>query len=126
MRYACVCSLLALLVAPLAAQDGKDEAKIKPDVKALEKRFEVVKGRFDPDKRRYVWVLKAKETTERPYHFDAVFQDADDKEVRVVRIEFEDGGGRTTKGEKYTAQVKFPTQKAMEKVTQIVVKKSDE
>jgi hypothetical protein len=125
MRYNSVCLLLFLLPAFISSQDAKDESKIKPDVKALEKRFEVVKSRFDPDKRRYVWVLKAKETSEEPCHFDASFQDADDKEIKAVKIEFDDGGSRTMKGEKYSAYVKYPTRKTMEKVTQIIVAKSD-
>ena len=97
----------------------------RPDVKQLEKRFKVTKQRFDADKRRYVWVLEAKVSSEDPCHYDAVFQDADEKEVTSVQIDFEDGGKRTTKGEKYRAYVKYPTRKAMEKVAEIVVKKSD-
>jgi hypothetical protein len=124
MKSVTIGLLIFLLPAFVSAQEAKDESKIKPDVKALEKRFEVVKGRFDADKRRYVWVLKAKETSEEPCHFDASFQDADDK-VKSVKIEFDDGGSRTMKGEKYTAYIKYPTRKTMEKVTQIVVTKSD-
>src|SRR5262249_26748004 len=125
MRSCGVCLLLFVLPLFVWTQDAKDESKIRPDIRAFEKRFEVVKGRFDADKRRYVWILKAKETSEQPCHFDAVFQDAVDKEVRAVKIEFEDGGSRTMKDEKYTAFVKYPTRKTMEKVTQIVVTKSD-
>ena len=43
---------------------GKNESTIKPDVKQLEKRFKVTKQRFDADKRRYVWVLEAKVSSE--------------------------------------------------------------
>lgn len=35
------------------------------------------------------------------------------------------GEGDIKKGDQYTAFVKYPTRKAMEQVTQIVVKKSD-
>ncbi len=122
MRF--VTGLVLILIVPAWAL-CEDESKLKPDVKALEKRFKVVKERFDEGKRRYVWVLEAKETSESPCHYDAVFQDADDKEVTSVKIHFEDGGSRTMKGERYTAYVKYPTRKTMEKVTQIEVKKSD-
>jgi hypothetical protein len=125
MRPVVSAVLLLLTVTLLGAQSGKDESKLKPDAKALEQRFTMVKQRYDEAKRRYIWVLEAKETSEKPAHFDAVFQDADDKEVTSVRIEFEDGGKRTTKGQRYNAFVKYPTRKTMEKVTEIVVKKSD-
>lgn len=120
-------SVVFVLVAAafLAGQAEADETKLKPDVKALEKRFKVSKERYDSAKRRYVWVLEAKETSEDPCHFDAVFKDADDKEVTSVKLEFEDGGRRTMKGERSTAYVKYPTRKMMENVTQIVVKKGD-
>ncbi len=125
MRFVLVVMFLIVLPTATCAQDAKEESKLKPDVKALEQRFKVVKERFDAAKRRYVWTLEAKETSELPCHYDAVFQDADDKEVTSVKLEFEDGGTRTMKGERYTAFVKYPTRKTMEKVTQVVVKKSD-
>jgi hypothetical protein len=102
-----------------------DEADIKPDLTALEGRFKVVKHRFDSAKRRYVLILEARTTSDKACHFDASFQDPDDKEITSVKLEFEDGGKQTQKGEKYTATVKYPTRKTMEKVTQIVIKKSD-
>ena len=102
-----------------------DEADIKPDLAGIEGRFKVVKHRFDAGKRRYVLILEAKETSDRACNFDASFQDPDDKEITSVKLEFEDGGKQTQKGERYTATVKYPTRKAMEKVTQIVIKKSD-
>jgi len=117
--------LFLVLPAFLWAQAAKDESKIKPSVSALEKRFKILKEYFDADKRRYIWVLEAKETSEAPCHFDAVFQDAADIEIKSVKVEFDDGGNRTMKGAKYRAVVKYPTGKTMEKVTQIVVKKSD-
>lgn len=98
---------------------------IKPDLKALQKRFKVVKQRYDADKRRYVLILEAKVTSDAACNFDASFQDTDDKEVKAVRLEFDDGGKETTKGKRYTAVVKYPTRKTMERVTQIVIKKSD-
>jgi hypothetical protein len=107
------------------AAKAEDEAHIKPDLAAIEGRFKVVKHRFDVGKRRYVLILEAKETSERACHFDASFQDPDDKEITSVKLEFEDGGKQTKKGERYTATVKYPTRKTMEKVTQIVIKKSD-
>ena len=119
-------ALVILVLPALAAQVLKDEAKIKPDAKALEKRFKILKERFDPDRRRYVWVLEATLSSEAPCHFDAEFQDPDDKEVTSIQVEFEDGGKRTVQGEKYRAYVKYPTRKTMEKVTQIVIKKSDQ
>jgi hypothetical protein len=125
MRCHRVCLLIVLLPAFAWIQAVNEESKIKPDVRALETRFQGVKGRFDDDKRVYVWVLEAKETSEAPCHFDAVFQDADDREVKSVKVEFDGGGARTEKGEKYRASVKYPTRKTMEKVTQIVIKKSD-
>jgi hypothetical protein len=102
-----------------------DEANIKPDIKAMEQRFKVIKERYDPDKRRYVLVLEATMSSNKPCQYEASFQDADDKEVKSVQVEFEDGGRDTTKGQRYTAIVKYPTRKQMEKVTQIVVKKSN-
>ncbi len=125
MRCRVACLLFLFLPTLVCAQAAKDESTIKPNAAAIEKRFKIVKERFDADKRRYVWVLEAKETSESPCHFDAVFQDADDKEIKSVQIEFDDGGSRTTKGEKSTAYVKYPTRKTMENVTQIVAKKSD-
>jgi hypothetical protein len=125
MHFGIACLSLFLVLPLISAKADNDESKIKPNVRALEKRFEVVKGRFDSDKRRYVWILQAKETSELPCHYDAVFQDADDKEIKSVKVEFEDGGTRTTQGERYTAFVKYPSRKTMESVTQIVVKKSD-
>jgi hypothetical protein len=115
--------LAAFLLAPAAR--AADEADLKPNVKALEARFKVVKQRYDADKRQYVLVLEAKESSDKPCKFDAVFQDADDKQVTTVKVEFDDGGNQTSKGEKYTATVKYPTRKTMEKVTGIVIKKSD-
>lgn len=117
--------LVGLLVALVPAARAADEADIKPAVKALEARFKVVKQRYDADKRQYVLVLEAKETSDKPCKFDASFQNADDKEITSVKVEFDDGGNSTTKGEKVTATIKYPTRKAMEKVTQIAVKKSD-
>jgi hypothetical protein len=118
---------LVVLVLPalVMAQAVKDEAKIKPNVKALEKRFKVLKERFDPGPRRYVWVLEATTSSEAPCLFDAEFQDPDDKEVTRVPVEFEDGGKRTVKGQQYRASVKYPTRKTMERATQIVIKVSD-
>ena len=115
--------LFAMMCMP--ASKSADEADIKPEMKALEGRFKVVKHRFDAGKRRYVLILEAKESSDRACNFDASFQDPDDKEVTAVKLEFEDGGKQTTKGERYTATVKYPTRKTMEKVTQIVIKKSD-
>ena len=123
MRLAIVVGMLAGLGVPHAW--AVDEADIKLDVKALEKRFKVTKQRYDADKRRYVFILQAKETSDKVCNFDASFQDPDDKEVKSVKVEFEDGGKQTTKGETYTAIVKYPTRKAIEKATQIVIKKSD-
>lgn len=123
MRYFIVaCFLFAGFIQPARADD---EADIKPDVKELEKRFKVTKQRFDADKRQYVFILEAKATSDEACHFEASFQDPDDKEIRSIKVEFDDGGKRTMKGQKYTATVKYPTRKAMEKVTQIVIKKSD-
>jgi hypothetical protein len=119
MRLAIVASLL------LALGARGDESSIKPNVKALENRFRVVKQRYDVDKRQYVLILQAKETSDQACNFDAGFQDADDKEVKSVKVEFDDGGRQTAKGERYTATIKYPTRKTMEKVTQIVIKKSD-
>lgn len=102
-----------------------DEGEIKPDVKALEKRFKVIKQRYDPDKRRYVLILEATVTSNQPCHFDASFQNPDDKEVTTVQLKFDDGATDTVKGQRYTAIVKYPTRKTMEKVTQIVFVKSD-
>ncbi len=125
MRY-CRAPVILLVFAAFAwAQEAKDESKLKPDVKAFEARFKVVKGRFDADKRIYVWVLEAKETSDAPCQFDAVFRDTDDKEVKSLKVEFDDGGTRTDKGAAYRASVKYPTRKTMESVTQIVVRKSD-
>ncbi len=112
-----------LVAATAARADG--EADIKPALKALEARFKVTKQRYDPDKRRYVLTLEAKDSSDKPCNFDASFRDADDKEVTSVTVEFDDGGKQTKKGEKYTATIKYPTRKTMEKVTQIVIKKSD-
>src|SRR5262249_48816666 len=119
--------LLILLAAPALArcQDARGEAAIKPDAKALTARFKVTKERYDPDRRRYVWGLEAKESSDATCFFDAEFQDPDDREVTRVKVEFEDGGRQTVKGQTYRAEVKYPTRKTMEKVTQIVVKKSD-
>jgi hypothetical protein len=125
MRWLTVALVVLVLPALAVAQGVKDEATIKPDVKALEQRFKVLKGRFDPGQRRYVWVLEATVSSEAPCHFDAEFQDPDDKEVTRAQVEFEDGGKRTVKGGQYRASVKYPTRKAMERVTQIVIKKSD-
>lgn len=121
MIVACV-----LFVAPvLPAARADDEANIRPNVRDLEQRFKVVKQRYDAGKRQYVWILEAKVSSAKACHFDASFQDANDKEVTSVKVEFEDGGKQTTEGEKYTATVKYPTRKTMERVTQIVIKKSD-
>jgi hypothetical protein len=103
----------------------RDEADLKPDVAALEKRFKVVKQRYNADKRQYVLQLEAKETSDDACHYEASFQDADDKELRTVKLEFDHGGRGTSKGEKYTATIKYPTKKGLEKVTQLVIKKSD-
>ena len=108
-----------------SAARAADEADIKPNLAGIEGRFKVVKHRFDAGKRRYVLILEAKETSDRACNFDASFQDPDDKEITSVKLEFEDGGKQTQKGERYTATVKYPTRKTMEKVTQIVIKKSD-
>ena len=124
MRFAIMLGVLYLLVGGSASRAG-DEADLKPDVKALEERFKIIKQRFDAGKRVYTLVLEGKVTSDKACNFDASFQDADDKEVKAVRVEFEDGGKQTTKGERYTASVKYPTRKTMEKVTQIVIKKSD-
>lgn len=119
--------LLTLLVwfGDPGVRRAADEAEIKPDVKALEKRFQVIKQRYDPDKRRYVLVLEAKATSNQPCHFDASFQNPDDKEITTVQLKFDDGATDTVKGKRYTAIVKYPTRKTMEKVTQIVFVKSD-
>ena len=45
--------------------------------------------------------------------------------MKSIQVEFDDGGRETTKGQKYTAVVKYPTRKTMEKVTQIAIKKGD-
>jgi len=123
MRNCCAC--LLLLILPGFAWAQKDESTIKPDVKALEERFKIVKQRYDAGKRVYTLILEAKVTSDKACNFDASYQDADDREVKAVKLEFEDGGKQTTKGERYTATVKYPTRKTMEKVTQIVFKKSD-
>ena len=60
-----------------------------------------------------------------PAHTKLLASSDDGESVHVYRVEFDDGGSRTAKGEKYTAYVKYPTRKTMENVTQIVVKKSD-
>lgn len=123
MRLAIIASLSLALGAGAVARG--DESGIKPNVRALESRFRVVKQRFDADKRQYVLILQAKETSDKPCNFDASFQDADDKEVKAVKLEFDDGGRQTTQGNRYTATIKYPTRKTMDKVTQIVVTKSD-
>jgi hypothetical protein len=123
MRLAVTASLMFALGAGAVAR--ADESGIKPNVKALETRFRVVKQRYDADKRQYVLILQAKETSDKPCNFDASFRDADDKEVKAVKLEFDDGGRQTTQGERYTATIKYPTRKTMEKVTQIVITKSD-
>lgn len=124
MRPTILLSLLYLLSATPAFQ-AADEANLKPDVKALQERFKIVKQRFDAGKRQYTMILEAKVTADEACHFDASFQDMDDKEVKAVKLEFEDGGKQTIKGEKYTASIKYPTRKTMEKVSQIIIKKSD-
>ncbi len=124
MRPAILMAVLCFLCGGPAA-GAADEADLKPDVKALEARFKVAKQRYDAGKRQYVLVLEAKQTSDKPCHFDASFRDPDDKEVKSVRVEFEDGGKQTAKGERYTATVKYPTRKTMERVTQIVIAKSD-
>jgi hypothetical protein len=121
--FAVACLLLLLPSIPLLC--ATDEASIKADTSGLGDRFDVSKHRYDAGKRRYVLNLVAKETSERPCHYEASFQDADDKEVTTVRLEFEGSGQRTEKGDKYTAYIKYPTRKTLEKVTQIVIKKSD-
>ena len=108
-----------------AAPARADEAKLRPDVQALDGRFQVKQARFDADKRRFVWVLEARETSAAPCLFDAVFLDADDREVMAVKVEFEDGGRGTEQGTKSRAWVKYPTRKTMEKVTRILLRKSD-
>ncbi|MFT3882742.1 MAG: hypothetical protein QM703_24200 [Gemmatales bacterium] len=104
---------------------AEDESKLKPVVKALEDRFIVTKQRFDSGKRQYVLTLQARETSDQACHYDASFQNADDKEIKTVKLEFDDGGRQTVKGEKYVVTIKYPTRKTMENVTQIVIKKSD-
>lgn len=116
------CFLVVLLGVATARAD---EAKLKPDVQSLESRFQVKQARFDADKRRFVWVLEAKETAAEPCLFDAVFLDADDREVTTVKVEFEDGGQSTELGAKQRAWVKYPTQKTMQKVARILIRKSD-
>ena len=123
MRSAIVLGVLSILTCGPAAR--ADEADLKPDVRALEERFTVVKQRYDAGKRQYVLVLEARLSSDRPCHFDASFRDADDKEVRAVKVEFADGGRQTNRGERYTATVKYPTRQAMQKVTQVVLTKSD-
>ncbi len=108
-----------------SALRADDETKLKPVVKALEDRFIVTKQRFDSSKRQYVLTLQARETSDQASHYDASFQNADDKEIKSVKLEFEDGGRQTVKGEKYVVTIKYPTRKTMENVTQIVIKKSD-
>jgi hypothetical protein len=120
MLGALTCSLILV-----RSSRAGNEADIKPDLKALESRFKVTKKRYDASKRQYVLILEAKVSSDKPCNYDASFQDADDKEVKSVKVEFDDGGQQTTKGEKYTATVKYPTRKTMEKVSQIVIKKSD-
>jgi len=124
MRLAIVGSVLISLVGIGVVRAG-DEADIKPNAKVLESRFRVVKQRYDTGKRQYIFVLEAKVTSDQPCNFDASFQDADDKEVKAVKVEFDDGGRQTAKGERYTATIKYPTRKTMDKVTQIIIKKSD-
>ena len=123
MRYAILFSTLYLLAMTTIVRG--DEADMKPNTKALEERFKITKQRYDAGKRQYVLLLEAKVTSDDACHFDVSFQDADDKEVKAVKLEFDHGGKQTTKGEKYTATVKYPTRKALEKVTQIVIRKSD-
>jgi hypothetical protein len=124
MRSALMLGVLFILAAGPTTRAG-DEADLKLDVRALEERFTVVKQRYDAGKRQYVLVLEARLTSDQACHFDASLRDPDDKEVRAVKVEFADGGGQTTKGERYTATVKYPTRQTMAKVTQIVIKKSD-
>ena len=124
MRRAIVINVLPALIAVPAVQAG-DESDIKPNTSDLDARFRVVKQRYDAGKRQYVLILEAKDTSDKPCNFDASFQDADDKEVRAVKVEFEDGGRQTAKGERYTATVKYPPRTTMDKVKQIVIKKSD-
>jgi hypothetical protein len=125
MRRVALTLVVFLLPIVLAGQEAKNEGKIKPNAKALEKRFKILSERFDADKRRYAWVLEATITSEEPCHFDGEFQDSDEKQVTTVAVEFEDGGKRTEKGDKYRAYLKYPIRKTMEKVTQIVIRKSD-
>jgi hypothetical protein len=126
MRSMWLASVASLLFALATGATAKgDESSIKPNVRALETRFRVVKQRYDADKRQYVLILQAKDTSDKPCNFDASFQDADDKEVKAVKLDFDDGGRQTTQGERYTAMIKYPTRKTMEKVTQIVITKSD-
>ena len=120
-----LCVGLLFTISGSSVVRAADDADIKPDLAGIEGRFKVVKHRFDAGKRRYVLILEAKETSDRACNFDASFQDPDDKEITSVKLEFEDGGKQTQKGERYTATVKYPTRKTMEKVTQIVIKKSD-
>jgi hypothetical protein len=122
---AVLAAVLALMPPVLLGGQGVDEAKFKPNAKAFEGRFRIVKERFDSEKRQYVWTLEAKATSEDPCHYDVEFQDADDALVVSQKVEFKDGGRRTTKGEQYQAVVKYPTRKTMERVTRLVVKKSD-
>lgn len=123
MRFVFILTSLYLLAMTTPVRG--DEADLKPNTKALEERFKITKQRYDAGKRQYVLLLEAKVTSDDACNFDVSFQDADDKELKTVKLEFDHGGKQTSKGEKYTATVKFPTRKALEKVTQIVIKKSD-
>jgi hypothetical protein len=120
-----IVSLFAVSVSAQFVLAQVDESKLKPDSKGLEQRFKVMSIRFDAPKRTFVFNMEAKLNSDLACLYDAEFQDADGKRLFSRKLDFEDGGARTQKGDKDRAFLKLPLAKQMEKVMKIVIKKSD-
>lgn len=87
-------------------------------------QYRVVEERYDPDARRYRWVLEATENFSEAPSFTGEFQDDAGESVRKITLRFESIGGYTEKGKRLRASLPYPSEATLARVRRIVVTKS--
>ena len=87
-------------------------------------RYLVVEERYDPDARRYRWVLEATEDFRETPSFIGEFQDDAGEAVRKITLRFEPANGYMEKGARTRASLPYPSEVILSRVRRILVTKS--
>lgn len=129
--------------APPAKAGAAQLASTKPDPKDREKPFEkaltlsyirptasfgaeykVVEEKYDPDARRYRWVLESTEAKSDVPAFTGEFQDDAGEAVRKISLRFDPASGYTEKGKRMRVSLPYPSEVTLARVRRILVTKT--